>query len=92
MGKRQREWARKERRRLVALLGGHCQRCGEFIYDQLEFHHTVPRAWVANHTSSCWRVTRYKQDIEAGIVILLCKKCNKAVGPPPPPEGVDAPF
>lgn len=95
MGKRQREWARKERVRLIELLGGVCVDCG--ATDRLEFDHREPRTWVNKHHDPSARMSKIRAEIARGIIELRCPDCNKRKGKPkgtprPPGPDVDAPF
>lgn len=73
-------WVKRERRRLVKLLGGKCERCG--LRRKLEFHHTRPRYWIASQLNRWQRLAEYKRDIARGHIELLCTWCNKRAGQP----------
>lgn len=81
---RERRKAGYHRRRseLIAFLGGKCKGCGEMAPDKLEFHHLEERTWQARKTSRWVRVACYWREARAGIIELLCGKCNKEAGRP----------
>lgn len=88
---RQREWAAKKRAELIEQLGGCCVDCGKTR--RLEFHHTVPRTWVANRLSRWARMVRYIREAAEGKITLLCRRCNVKRGQPKAPEvSVEEPF
>jgi hypothetical protein len=79
---RQVAWARRERAKLITLLGGKCEKCGESDPANLEFNHTSPRNWEPRKHSQWGRIFRYRRDYAAGILNLLCRSCNASVGYP----------
>ena len=79
MARRQRDWAARKRRELIALLGGECQdplcKSGE----QLQIHHVDGRDWEVTVKDQSARVSRYFAEYRQGARLgVLCKKCNGA--------------
>jgi ribosomal protein L40E len=71
---------REYRRKLIAILGGKCRKCGG---DQnLEPHHTQPRTWRSHERWAMSRLLVYLQEARMGILELLCRKCNAEEGAP----------
>ena len=62
------------KRRLILLLGGVCESCGE--EELLEIHHRNGKTWRSNKLSRPQRLKHYEQDIIAGECFLLCKWCH----------------
>lgn len=80
------ESTRAKRAELIEQLGGKCVKCG--ATDDLHFHHTSPRTWIASKLNRWARLAAYKRDIEAGVIELLCGPCNRREGQPASePEG-----
>ena len=73
---RQVEWARRERERLVKLMGGRCVRCGT---DQdLQFDHRDGlRTWICRDLSRWMRMVLYRREHAEGKLQLLCSACNR---------------
>lgn len=80
MGKRQREYARKERLRLKAMMGGVCSGTGCSATEKLEFDcieeiEGVDKAhWRAWDTSR--RIAFYKIQFALDNLQLLCRSCH----------------
>ncbi len=74
------ERCRELRAELVASLGGRCAQCGS--KKKLEFHHKKTRTWIASQLNRWSRLKRYSEEIKAGLIELLCKKCNQRAGKP----------
>lgn len=70
----------RQRRWLIDVLGGRCERCGQ-DYD-LQFHHVHGRTWVARKTARWVRIARYIREAARGEIELLCADCNKVEGKP----------
>ena len=68
------------RARLITAMGGRCKLCGSRY--KLEFHHSSARKWVASNHNRWVRLAKYRRDYIAGILVLLCKRCNLACGKP----------
>jgi 5-methylcytosine-specific restriction endonuclease McrA len=78
MGKRQREWARLQRRRIVSLLGGVCAACGT---DQdLELDLIKPGTKHHAHMDPSWRMAVYRDALSSGNLQILCSHCNSLKG------------
>ena len=71
---------RRDRRELIAALGHKCFKCG--YKWRLEFHHLTKRTWITRKTNRWTRLKRYKEEAEAGIVVLACRTCNAQIGRP----------
>ena len=78
--KLRRKRAAIRRRILIAAMGGECMDCGST--ENLEFHHTEPRQWVASQEKYDRRQTLYEEDWDKGVLELLCGACNKKHGCP----------
>ena len=74
MGMRQREWARKERRRLQIVLGARCVLCGGG--EQLTFDCIRPANDGHHHFELARRISYYRREMRRGNVQLLCHFCN----------------
>jgi hypothetical protein len=78
MATRQVEWARLERSRLTAILGGRCRACGT---DQcLTFDCIRPTGPRHHRLSSVGRICFYREQMRRGNVQLLCSLCNSKKG------------
>lgn len=80
MGQRQRQWAALETARLRKQLGGECVECGST--DDLQFDHIDGSDWQANTVEWSARISRYRREIAAGLIQLLCGPCNRQKGNP----------
>lgn len=65
---------------LIAAMGGACEQCG--TTDDLQFHHTRPRTWIARNVNRWVRLANYKREHAAGLLLLLCGVCNRQAGEP----------
>ncbi|MGD0460803.1 MAG: hypothetical protein ABSC21_24050 [Terriglobia bacterium] len=74
MGKRQRDWARRWRARLVSILGSRCACCGSGTALELDCIRPPGRQHARLEASA--RVTFYRQQFRNGNLQLLCKTCN----------------
>ena len=72
---------------LIRAMGGKCEECGS--EQDLEFHHTEPRQWIAANLSRWQRQVYYEDDYWEGKLKLLCSTCNKKNGVP---SDDDVPF
>jgi hypothetical protein len=68
------EIAHAVRDKLRALLGGVCQRCRST--EDLQFHHPHGRLWEPRRMNLRHRMRLYQRDYQAGLLELLCRKCN----------------
>jgi hypothetical protein len=64
----------RQKKALIAYLGGRCQKCGSTT--ALEFDHINGRTWQVTKVASHMRVRRYWQEARAGLLQLLCKADN----------------
>ncbi len=80
MGKRQRDWARKETERLRTLLGGQCVKCE--ATEELEFDLIIPKgnSFHSDEMEWSWRMSFYRRELAQGNVQLLCRECNARKG------------
>lgn len=78
MGQRQKEWARRERRRIKQLLGGKCQVCG--ATDELEFDCNQPKGSKHHGMDTSQRMCFYRAQLRIGNLLLLCGTCNALKG------------
>lgn len=84
MGKKQNEWARKARLRLIDDLGGECVRCGETDPALLSFDHIDDtRRHITRNVGFSWRISIYRKEAKQGLLQLLCVECNTGKGKPP---------
>lgn len=60
-------------KRLQALIGRHCERCG--TTDELEFHHRDPEEKISHRIWS-WSWERIAKELEK--CEILCKPCHQA--------------
>ena len=74
---RNRRMYHARRARLIALMGGECQICGQT--DSLELHHPCGRAWKVRSLSRWTRIRRYELDYYETNLILLCEVCHLEV-------------
>lgn len=80
MGKRQRKWARRAYEKLILQLGGRCARCGTL--SGLSIHHIHGRDWDVRKAEWSARISVYRREASAGLLTVLCIKCNSSVGDP----------
>jgi 5-methylcytosine-specific restriction endonuclease McrA len=66
---------RRMREELLAELGGKCMVCAS--EKKLEFDHPKGRDYRVEKLSPWMRIKRYRADLEAGNLRILCSKCNK---------------
>lgn len=78
MGARQKQWARRERARLIGVLGGKCVDCG--AVDDLEFDCIYPMGHDHHPWESSARISFYRGQLAAGNLALRCKVCNGRKG------------
>ena len=76
MTKRQKSIVRaiSEREALIKRLGAWCRNCGR--KSRLEVHHPNGRSYKLSALSYEQRVLRYKAEEKAGLLSVLCRKCN----------------
>lgn len=74
MAKRQREWARRTRDKIKALLGGKCTKCGST--KSLEFDCKEPMG--DSHHKAEWshRMSFYRLMLAKNNLQLLCDSCH----------------
>lgn len=78
MGKRQKEWARKARQKLIAELGGSCAQCG--TKDNLVFDCIFPTGHDHHSKDTSARMSYYRREHACGNLQLLCAKHNNLKG------------
>ncbi len=71
---------RRRREALLARLGGKCVKCGSTVH--LTFDHIRGIQWDASRMSSHQRLKRYEQEVDEGLLQLLCFPCNQKKGRP----------
>lgn len=82
MAKRQRDWARKTRDKLMSLLGDKCAKCGTTI--ELQFDVITPvqdfdKTGKEKHQRAMdwsWRMSFYRKQFNNKNLQLLCDKHN----------------
>lgn len=84
MSRSAKEWAIRERFRIITELGGKCRnpKCGETKYEKLTFDHIFGKDWEATGLSTDQRMCRYKKEHKLGLLQLLCLSCNSKRGDP----------
>lgn len=70
------EMIREGRIRLLVMLGGVCEVCGEDDSALLDIHHLNGKTWQSNQVGPYKRIKLYEQDIKNGECSLLCKWCH----------------
>ena len=78
MGKRQKEWARGERQRMMGVLGGVCVICG--ATEGLEFDCIRPMGDRHHRYDTSQRMCFYRRQYAEGNLQLLCGSCNGRKG------------
>ena len=78
MGARQRSWARRERDRLYAILGGKCERCG--AVEELTLDCKIPMGTAHHRIEWSHRISFYRAMLAVKNLALLCNTCNAAKG------------
>lgn len=78
MGARQRAWARRERDRLLELLGNKCAHCGAL--EELSFDCKIPMGHEHHAIEWSHRISFYRAQHAAGNLQILCLTCNKSKG------------
>jgi 5-methylcytosine-specific restriction endonuclease McrA len=78
MGARQRDWAKRKRARLVAILGSRCNYCGAVEDLQLDCIH--PRGHDHHRMESSMRMSFYLKEFAACNLQVLCGACNSRKG------------
>lgn len=74
MAKKQKQWARMQRLRLIHILGGRCAACG--TDEALTFDCIESRGDAHHRGSTDQRICFYRREMQAGNVQLLCHSCN----------------
>ncbi len=78
MAKAQKEWARRKRRELVAVLGGVCAICGSV--EDLGFDCIRPMGDAHHRYDTSQRMCFYRRQFAEGNLQLLCNSCNGRKG------------
>lgn len=78
MGKAEKEWARRKRRELVAVLGGVCAFCG--TQEGLGFDCIKPMGDRHHRYDTSHRMSFYRRQYAEGNLQLLCDRCNGRKG------------
>lgn len=78
MGARQRDWARRERARLLRDLGPWCRVCGSTMF--LELDCIKPRGHSHHALEWSQRISFYRRQARLGNLQVLCQRCNAIKG------------
>lgn len=74
MAKRQKEWARRTRDKLLSALGAKCNSCGSRSF--LEFDCMEPRGDYHHKLSWDQRMSFYRREFAANNLQVLCESCH----------------
>lgn len=77
-GPRNYRYARKWHKAMVAALGGRCALCQRT--SRLELDHIDGRTWSPRAVSWHLRIKRYREEMAAGLLQVLCRSCNALKG------------
>ena len=78
MAKAQKEWARRQRRALMAELGEVCVFCGSVL--NLEFDCKKPMGDAHHRYDTSHRMSFYRKQHANGNLQVLCRRCNARKG------------
>lgn len=78
MAKRQKEWAKRTRAQLLALLGAICRRCGS--REHLTFDCIIPTGPKHHRFDTSHRMSFYRSMHQIGNLQVLCHECNSRKG------------
>lgn len=90
MGKPEKEWAKRKRRELIALLGNVCAHCG--TDENLEFDCVSPKGHRHHRGDASQRMCFYRRQFREGNLQVLCTVCNARKGDEKPVLVVTAPM
>lgn len=90
MGKAEKEWAKRKRRELMALLGNVCAHCG--ADENLEFDCISPRGHRHHRGDASQRMCFYRRQFREGNLQVLCTVCNARKGDDKPVLVLTAPL
>ena len=90
MGKAEKEWARRKRRELMALLGEVCAHCG--TNENLEFDCIRPQGDRHHRGDASQRMCFYRRQFRLGNLQVLCGVCNARMGDDKPVLVLTAPL
>ncbi len=78
MSAKVKQWAKRARAQLIQELGGQCMDCRETRPEHLTFDHIQAwtRNWECTGKSTDQRMIHYRREAAAGLLQLLCMKCN----------------
>ncbi len=74
MGLRQRQWATKQRIRILATLGGKCTDCG--TRQHLELDCIEPRGHKHHSAEQSWRISFFRKQMREGNLAIRCRRCH----------------
>ena len=74
MAKRQKAWARRERARILRILGAICRGCGST--EKLEFDCADPVDEGHHGMDSSQRMSFYRKQFRVANLQVLCSRCN----------------
>ena len=88
MGHRHNNWARRERARLMLVLGNACAACGDL--ENLTFDCIESRGHEHHSGSPAERMAFYIRESRRGNIQVLCQACNSIKGDLPQDLWLDA--
>lgn len=90
MARAQKDWARRKRQELMALLGNVCAHCGATC--NLEFDCVRPQGDRHHRGDASQRMCFYRRQFRRGNLQVLCGDCNARKGDEKPVLVLTAPM